>query len=58
MKSGKRNACHDQEIAVAVTMPGKSLVQISMLAGMDYYDAVVRIDNIVAVKMQMRCHAS
>ena len=42
------------EIEGTVTMVGNSLVHISRLAGKEFYDAVVSIDRIAAVKMRMR----
>jgi len=43
-----------EEIEGTVTMVGNALVQISRLAGKDFYDAVVSMDKISAVRMKMR----
>ncbi len=43
-----------EEIEGTVTMVGNSLVQISKLTGKDFYDAVVSIDKISAVRMRIR----
>lgn len=44
-----------EEIEGTVTMVGNSLVHISKLGGgKDFYDAVVSIDKITAIRMKMR----
>ncbi len=43
-----------EEIEGTVTMVGNSLVQISKLTGKEFYDAVVSIDKISAVRMRTR----
>jgi hypothetical protein len=55
--TGKRAAIRlasGEEIEGTVTTVGNSLVHISRLAGKDFYDAVVAIDKISAVRMKMR----
>ena len=55
--TGKRVALRlasGEEIEGTVTMVGNSLVHISKLAGKEFYDAVVNIDNVSAVRMKMR----
>lgn len=55
--TGKRVALRlapGEEIEGTVTMVGTSLVHISKLAGKEFYDAVVSIDKISAVRMKMR----
>lgn len=42
------------EIQGKVKMVGDSLVHISKLSTMSYYDAVIRIDEIAAVKMRVK----
>ncbi len=43
-----------EEIEGTVTMVGNGLVQISKLTGKEFYDAVVSIDRISAVRMRTR----
>lgn len=43
-----------EEIEGTVTMVGNSLAHISRLAGKEFYDAVVSIDKISAVRMKVR----
>jgi len=43
-----------EEIEGTVTMVGNSLAHISKLSGKEFYDAVVSIDKISAVRMKMR----
>jgi hypothetical protein len=55
--TGKRVALRlasGEEIEGTVTTVGSSLVHISRLAGKDFYDAIVGIDKISAVRMKMR----
>lgn len=55
--TGKRVALRlasGEEIEGTVTMVGNSLVHISKLAGKEFYDAVVSIDKITAIRMKMR----
>lgn len=55
--TGKRVALRllaGEEIEGTVTMVGNSLAHISRLAGKEFYDAVVNIDNISAVRMKVR----
>jgi hypothetical protein len=55
--TGKRVAIRlasGEEIEGTVTTVGNSLVHVSKLAGKDFYDAVVVIDKIAAVRMKMR----
>ena len=54
---GKRVALRfasGEEIEGTVTTVGNSLVHISRLAGKDFYDAVVSVDKISAVRIRMR----
>ena len=43
-----------EELNGTVAKVGDQLVHISSLAGMDFYDAAVRIDRISAVKFKVR----
>lgn len=43
-----------EEIEGTVTMVGNGLVQVSKLTGKEFYDAVVSIDRISAVRMRTR----
>lgn len=43
-----------EEVEGTVTTVGNYLVHISRLSGKDFYDAVVSIDKISAVRMKMR----
>ncbi|MBF8275825.1 MAG: exported protein of unknown function [Candidatus Brocadiaceae bacterium] len=55
--TGKRVALRltsGEEIEGTVAMVGNTLVHISTLAGKEYYDAVVSISKISAVRMKMR----
>lgn|SRR5574337_498502 len=55
--TGKRVALRLQsgdEIEGTVTMVGNSLLHISKLSGKEFYDAVVSIDKISAVRMRVR----
>jgi hypothetical protein len=55
--TGKRVAIRlasGEEIEGTVTTVGNSLVQLSRITGKDFYDAVVGIDKISAVRMKMR----
>jgi hypothetical protein len=55
--TGKRVALRlasGEDIEGTVTTVGNSLVHISRLAGKEFYDAVVSIDKIGAVRMKMR----
>ena len=54
---GKRVAIRlasGEEIEGTVTTVGKTLVHISRLTGKDFYDAVVSIDRIAAVRIKAR----
>lgn len=42
------------EIEGTVVQVGKTLVHVSRLAGKEYYDAVISIDKISAVRIRMR----
>lgn len=42
------------ELSGIVTKVGNGVVQLSELAGMEYYDAIVRIDDISAVIVKVR----
>lgn len=42
------------EIEGTVTMVGNSLLHIAKLSGREFYDAVVSIDKIIAVRMRVR----
>lgn len=42
------------EIEGTVTMVGNALAHISRLSGKEFYDAVVSIDKITAIRMRMR----
>lgn len=56
-RNGKRVAVRlvsGQELEGTVTLVGNSLVHISSLVGMEYYDAVVSIDKIAAIRMRVR----
>ena len=56
-KTGKRVALRlasGEEIEGTVTIVGNFLVHISKLSGKEFYDAVVSIDKISAVRMKMR----
>jgi urease accessory protein UreF len=55
--TGKRVALRlgsGEEIEGTVTMVGTSLVHISRLAGKEFFDAVVSIDKVSAVRMKVR----
>jgi hypothetical protein len=55
--TGKRVALRlasGEEIEGTVTMVGNSLAHISKLAGKEFYDAVVSIEKISAVRIKMR----
>jgi hypothetical protein len=55
--TGKRVALRlasGEEIEGTVTIVGNFLVHISKLSGKEFYDAVVSIDKISAVRMKMR----
>lgn len=55
--TGKRVAIRlstGEEIEGTVTTVGKSLVHISRLAGKEFYDSVVRIDKISAIRIRVR----
>lgn len=55
--TGKRVALRlasGEEIEGTVTTVGKSLVHLSRLTGKEFYDSVVSIDRISAVRMRMR----
>lgn len=55
--TGKRVALRlasGEEIEGTVTMVGNSLAHISKLAGKEFYDAVVSLDKISAVRIRMR----
>lgn len=43
-----------EELEGAVTIVGNSLVHLSKLSGKEFYDAVVSIDRISAVRMRAR----
>jgi len=43
-----------QELSGTVTQVGEQVVQLSELSGMEFYDAVVRIDGIGAVIVRVR----
>jgi len=43
-----------EEIEGTVTLVGNSLVHISKLTGKEFYDAIVSIDKISAVRMRTR----
>jgi hypothetical protein len=55
--TGKRVALRlasGDEIEGTVTTVGNSLVHVSRLAGKEFYDSVVSIDKISAVRMKVR----
>jgi hypothetical protein len=55
--SGKRVALRlasGEEVEGTVTTVGNNLVHVSRLSGKDFYDAVVSIDKISAVRLKMR----
>jgi len=55
--TGKRVALRlasGEEIEGTVTMVGNSLAHISKLAGKEFFDAVVSIEKISAVRLRMR----
>ncbi|MBZ0169918.1 hypothetical protein MELA_01040 [Candidatus Methylomirabilis lanthanidiphila] len=55
--TGKRVALRLQsgdEIEGTVTMVGNSLLHLTKLSGKEFYDAVVSIDKISAVRMRVR----
>jgi len=55
--TGKRVAIRlgaGEEIEGTVTMVGTTLVHISRLAGKEFYDAVVGIDKVSAVRIKVR----
>lgn len=55
--TGKRVALRlasGEEIEGTVTMVGNSLVHISKLSGKEFYDAVVSIDKVTAIRMRVR----
>ncbi len=55
--AGKRLALRlesGEEIEGTITTVGNSLVQVSRLSGKEFYDAVVSIDRITAVRMRAR----
>jgi hypothetical protein len=43
-----------QELEGVVTKVGATAVHLASLSGMDFYDAVVRLDHVSAVIMRMR----
>ena len=43
-----------EELEGTVSVVGNSLVQISRLSGKEFYDAVVSIDKISAVRVRVR----
>lgn len=54
---GKRVALRldsGDEIEGTVTQVGKSLVHVSRLSGKEFYDAVISIDRVSAVRMRVR----
>ena len=42
------------EIEGTVTQVGKSLVHVSRLSGKEFYDAVISIDKVSAVRIRVR----
>ncbi len=55
--TGKRLALRlesGEEIEGTITTVGNSLVQVSRLSGKEFYDSVVSIDRITAVRMRAR----
>lgn len=42
------------EIEGTVTQVGKTLVHVSRISGKEYYDAVISIDKVSAVRMRVR----
>jgi hypothetical protein len=55
--TGKRVALKlvsGEEVEGTVTAVGKELVHLSRLSGKEYYDAVISLDKITAVRMKMR----
>lgn len=56
-QTGKRVALRlgsGEEIEGTVTSVGNSLAHISRLSGRDFYDAVVSIDQVAAVRIRVR----
>jgi hypothetical protein len=43
-----------EEISGKITKVGKEVVHVTDLSGRDFYDAVVRIDQVAAVSVQVR----
>jgi hypothetical protein len=55
--TGKRVALKlvsGEEVEGTVTAVGKELVHVSRLSGKEYYDAVISLDKITAIRMKMR----
>ena len=55
--TGKRVALKlvsGEEIEGTVTSVGKELVHVSRLSGKEFYDAVISLDKITAIRMKMR----
>jgi hypothetical protein len=56
-QTGKRVAIRlaaGEEIEGTVVMVGLSLVHLTKLSGKEFYDAVIRIDNIAGVRLRVR----
>lgn len=56
-QAGKRVAVKlttGEEIEGTVTTVGKSLVHISRLAGKEFYDSIISIDKISAIRIRVR----
>jgi hypothetical protein len=43
-----------EEVEGTVTSVGKELVHVSRLSGKEFYDAVISLDKITAIRMKMR----
>ena len=43
-----------EEVEGTVTSVGKELVHVSRLSGKEFYDAVISLDKITAIRMRMR----
>lgn len=55
--TGKRVAIRlvsGEEVEGTVTLVGKDLVHVSRLSGKEFYDAVISLDKIAAIRMKVR----
>lgn len=43
-----------EEVEGTVTSVGKELVHVSRLSGKEFYDALISLDKITAIRMRMR----